>query len=195
MIQRCYDTNSDNFADYGGRGILVISRWHRFENFFEDLGVRPLSRTLDRIDNDLGYFPGNCRWSTAQEQARNRRSTAFYEFEGQSKPLVAWAETFAVPLYILQSRLGNGWPLDLAFRQPVRSFAPLSAEDKRQHRAACNAVRNAIRQGILFRPHACSLCPSVEDIQAHHHRGYAPEHWLDVLWVCRTCHNRVCVHV
>ena len=77
MIRRCTDENHSSYPRYGGRGISVCDKWlESFENFLEDLGARPEGTTLDRIDNDLGYFKENCKWSTPKEQANNRRKAA-----------------------------------------------------------------------------------------------------------------------
>lgn len=75
MRQRCSNPHLHAYQHYGGRGIKVCDRWHDFANFLADMGERPSGKTLDRIGPNGDYEPGNCRWATAKQQTRNRRSS------------------------------------------------------------------------------------------------------------------------
>jgi len=75
MRNRCSDPNRVSWPNYGGRGIRVCERWNDFRHFLADMGPRPSPRhSLDRINNDGNYEPGNVRWATARQQVKNRRS-------------------------------------------------------------------------------------------------------------------------
>ena len=84
MIQRCTNPNNSGWPDYGARGISVCERWLTFENFLADMGERPDGLSIDRVDNNGNYEPGNCRWATASQQQRNRRRPVYYD---RGKPL------------------------------------------------------------------------------------------------------------
>jgi len=78
MLQRCNNPNYKRYQDYGGRGITVCDRWlpenNGFINFLKDMGERPKGKSLDRIENNKGYYPKNCKWSTPKEQCNNKRN-------------------------------------------------------------------------------------------------------------------------
>lgn len=121
MVARCTNPNMEAYANYGGRGIKVCWRWiDSFENFFMDMGPRPsLEHTLDREENDGNYEPGNCRWATPLEQANNRRSNVFYEFNGVKKTIAEWSREYNVDQKRLRNRLVNlGWDFDRAIKTP-----------------------------------------------------------------------------
>jgi hypothetical protein len=83
MISRCHDPKNRDYPGWGGRGIIVCERWRTsFRAYLDDNGVKPLEKTLDRLDNNGPYSPENCKWSTGTQQTRNRRNTIFIEHQG-----------------------------------------------------------------------------------------------------------------
>lgn len=98
MRGRCYKEYVFSYPIYGGRGITVCERWlNSFENFFADMGERPSkSHSLDRVDTNGNYEPGNCRWATPHEQTRNQRTNRWIEYNGEKLILSDWAIKFKV---------------------------------------------------------------------------------------------------
>lgn len=112
MINRCTNPNDHLYEFYGARGIKVCARWRVFEDFLADVGRRPgKNLTLDREDNEKGYEPGNVKWATRKEQARNRRSTCWVEWEGRRVKLIELAELKGVPIAKVRNRLRKGMSL------------------------------------------------------------------------------------
>lgn len=93
MKSRCGNTKNPSYANYGARGIRVCERWYNsFERFIEDMGERSIGSSIDRIDVNGDYEPGNCRWSNTKTQARNKRNTLMADFNGKTKPLIEHCE-------------------------------------------------------------------------------------------------------
>jgi hypothetical protein len=110
--QRCENKNDAAYKDYGGRGIRVCKRWQIFENFISDVGRRPSpAHTLGRKDNDGDYSPGNVRWETRKQQARNRRTSRFLVHCGKRLTVAEWAERKNLIVQTLHSRLNRGWSI------------------------------------------------------------------------------------
>ena len=107
MKNRCSDPNGGAWHRYGGRGIKVCERWHKFENFLADMGERPKGLTLDRINNDGNYEPGNCRWVSHKENCNNTSVTK--KIAGLS--LTHISERFGIPKNILEARHRRGQPI------------------------------------------------------------------------------------
>ncbi len=107
--KRCLDPNSKSFERYGGSGIKICDRWMNFEPFFADMGARPSSKhSIDRIDNDGNYEPGNCRWATIKQQARNRKNTLFATIDGKERPVAEWAEILGLKYKAIHCRMRSG---------------------------------------------------------------------------------------
>lgn len=110
MRKRCLNPNNDSYDRYGGRGIVICARWlDSFEAFLSDMGERPTAKhSLDRINNEGNYEPGNVRWATAKDQGNNRRSTRLLTAGGRTMSHKAWAEELGVSPYMVRSRAESG---------------------------------------------------------------------------------------
>ena len=106
---RCLNPNNDRYDRYGGRGITICDRWiDSFDNFRADVGERPKGKTLERIDNNLGYSPNNVRWATPEEQANNRYTNVLVTHEGMTMTLSQWATHKGWKYGLIASRWTKG---------------------------------------------------------------------------------------
>ena len=120
MLSRCANPLHSNFRYYGGRGITVCERWHDFAAFLEDMGERPDGYVLDRIDNDLGYEPSNCRWITAGESVNHKRNSVVLEHNGERLTIAQWARKAGVTWSTVKSRIERGWSVGNAVSLPAQ---------------------------------------------------------------------------
>lgn len=122
MIQRCTNPTCSSYYKYGKRGITVCERWRTsYQSFLEDMGRRPsASHSLERIDNDKGYGPDNCRWATLSEQANNKRSCRFITCLGRTATVAQWARENGLTKSTLLARLNMGWPVEEAISRPCK---------------------------------------------------------------------------
>lgn len=121
MIQRCTNPKHIGYKYYGGRGIKVCKRWLKFKNFLEDMGERPLNRSIDRINNNLGYCKENCRWATNYEQSTNKRNNLLFTYNGKTKLLIEWAKEYNINLCTLWYRIYKAkWTIEQALTTSVR---------------------------------------------------------------------------
>lgn len=125
MIQRCQNANLLSYKNYGGDGIQVCPEWRDFATFLRDMGEAPPGTSLDRIDNDADYAPGNCRWATRREQANNRRTNSVLTAFGKTQTIAQWARELNLCEDTLRHRLTRyGWSAERALTEPVRRKTP-----------------------------------------------------------------------
>lgn len=119
MLNRCLNVANPAYDSYGGRGIYVVRRWLKFENFFADMGVCPQRRSLDRLDNDGPYCKRNCAWRTQKQQNRNKRNNHLVTYGGRTQTVAGWAEELGFEYGTLLNRLKAWQDADRAFRTPL----------------------------------------------------------------------------
>lgn len=120
MLARCNNPKNKSFLNYGGRGITVCERWYSFENFLADMGDRPdKGYSLERKENDKGYYKDNCKWATPKEQSNNQRSNHLLTFMSKTQNVTQWAEEIGMNPNTLSARVHRGWPIELALTLPI----------------------------------------------------------------------------
>jgi hypothetical protein len=119
MRSRCRNPKDKHFADYGGRGISICSRWDEFACFAEDMGPHPgVGFSLDRRRNADDYSPSNCRWATAAEQSRNKRNNVMLTLAGRTQCIADWARETGLSQSRIQQRVASGWSHERALTLP-----------------------------------------------------------------------------
>ena len=123
MMARCYQVNAENYQYYGARGITVCEQWHDFAAFLADMGECPdRSMTVDRVKNEIGYQPGNCRWATKANQNRNRPShQVLLTHNGKTQNVTAWAAETGMSANAINQRLYLGWGVERALTTPLKA--------------------------------------------------------------------------
>ena len=124
MMTRCYNSKRREYHRYGGRGIVVCQRWHTFQYFFEDIGERPDGCSLERIDNDRHYEPGNVRWATQKEQARNTVRNRYVVLHGVRRVLSDVAVESGIAIETMRNRLASGMSVEDSISRPVMNNRP-----------------------------------------------------------------------
>lgn len=115
MLLRTSSNCSPHFKNYKARGITICERWLKFENFKADMGEPPDALSIDRINNDGNYEPGNCRWATRSQQMKNRRYIRPITFQGRTMLLTEWAAEAGIKVSTLSMRIdAYKWPLEKA---------------------------------------------------------------------------------
>lgn len=109
ILGRCENPEMPDYARYGGRGIRVCDRWHKFENFISDMGLSPPKHTIERQNVNGNYEPGNCRWATRKEQANNRRNSRMLTVGDITLTLAQWSDRTGLSWETLKHRMKIGW--------------------------------------------------------------------------------------
>lgn len=120
--RRCLNPNDRSYARYGEQGVTICDRWRdSFECFLSDIGTRPTpEHSIDRVDNDKGYAPDNCRWATRVEQARNKRTNRRITCNNRTKTLSEWSQELGICHATIQYRLRAGWDIETALNLPPK---------------------------------------------------------------------------
>ena len=125
MLQRTLSSpeGTEEYKNYRGRGITVCDRWKTFENFLEDMGLKPTPKhTIERVDNNKGYCPENCKWATMKEQGQNTRRNVYLTYKGETKCVAEWTRIKGFRLGMLLARIRRGYTVEEAFEKPIRNW-------------------------------------------------------------------------
>lgn len=151
MKQRCLNPNHESYRLYGGRGIAICDRWLSFKKFYSDMGPAN-GLTLERIDNEKGYGPKNCKWASSYDQARNKRSNKIYE----GKCLADWARESGIPKNTLKYRINAK---GLSIQEAIAMPKGLQFLGGRPNCPRCK--KRMTKSGGYFRCRKCKVCTRI----------------------------------
>lgn len=149
IVQRTCNPNNPNWVRYGGAGKGLCDEWRKsFQRFFDHLGPRPSPKhSVDRIDFTRGYEPGNVRWATASEQARNKPNTIWLTVRGETRCLQDWADHLGVSVVTLYNRLERGWSHERTLGTPCKGRGHTNARLSHAQAEKIRELRAAGAQG------------------------------------------------
>jgi hypothetical protein len=144
MRRRCRDSG-ERGKHWAGRGIRVCEEWEKsFEAFLAHVGSRPSEEhSLDRVNNDGNYEPGNVRWATQKQQMRNRRSVHLVMYQGRTQTISEWADELRIPTRVIGQRLLSGWSDEKALDTP---YHPRFGSDQKPENDATNS--SLVAEGV-----------------------------------------------
>lgn len=148
ILQRCGNPRNPKYALYGARGISVCEKWKSsFEAFLADVGPRPEPKSaysIDRIDNDGDYKPGNCRWATREEQNRNKRNNRLLTIGAETRTVAEWAQSGPVDAATILYRSRNGWDPARAVTEAAQPGGP------KPDRVPLEPLERVVRSGRVW---------------------------------------------
>lgn len=122
MRLRCSNEKHISYSKYGGSGISVCDRWNNFNNFLDDMGIRPIGKTLDRINNKGDYYKENCRWSSLSDQQNNKSNNVNITINGETLSVTRWAEKLKIDKHLIFNRIKRGWNPEKAILTNKRKY-------------------------------------------------------------------------
>jgi hypothetical protein len=122
MTARCTHPSNAKFTNYGGRGIKVCERWKSFPNFLADMGERPAGTSIDRIDSNGNYEPGNCQWLDHSQNCAKSRANRLLTLDGKTQSVAAWARETGISRQAIYERLLTGWSVETALTKPMGKY-------------------------------------------------------------------------
>ncbi len=135
---RIFNKSDPKYSEYGGRGLKFSKRWLKFEVFLQDMGVRPPNTSIDRINNNRGYFPDNCRWASIDQQSSNKSNNMYYLIAGENLIARDWCKRFNVSNQkLVEQRLRAGWSIKKALFTEVGRCPNCGYKPSAKSRKAC----------------------------------------------------------